>query len=358
MNSIQQAEYITINDLEKLALGAAVLGSGGGGDPQYFKLMTEYQMEKHGPIRLMQLHDIVENDLVVPISCVGAPLVTLEKLLNEQEFFKLFNAIDRIKNQKPTILMPAEIGGANAFTPLIAAAILGLPVLDADLIGRAFPELQMSSTFLNGVPISPVVVAGALGESAIIESDNDFIVESIARNVSVAMGSSAIAAMYMMKKEIIKNSVIPNSISKAICIGSIILDARKKKIDPIQCLIDHMQGRLVGAGTITDINQEIKSGFLQGDVTVASLSEEYKIFYKNENLLVSCNGVLQATTPDIIILLERQTGLPITSESLAFGLEVAVAVFPAPSIWKTTKGLNLVGPRYFGYDVEYKPFTG
>ncbi len=359
MNTTQQKKYITIDQLEQLALGAAVLGSGGGGDPHCFKLITQYQLEKHGPIEIISLDQIKPDDLVVPIACVGAPLVLLEKILSEHEFVKIFDNINSFKNKKPTVLMPAEIGGANAFTPLIAAGMLGLPVLDADLVGRAFPQLQMTSTHLNNIPAAPVVVVDSLGNSVTIESGDNFVVESITRNVTIAMGSSVVAALYMMDDKQVSKNVIPGSISQALSIGALILEARKQKVDPIQMLLDHMQGVLLATGTITDINQEIKNGFLQGCVTVVHEMQEQEciVQYQNENLIVTINGVICATTPDIIILLEQHTGAPITSELLSYGIQVSIVAFPAPEIWKTPQGLCLVGPRSFGYNVDYKPLS-
>ena len=43
--------------------------------------------------------------------------------------------------------MSIEIGGMNGIDPLLTAAVLELPVVDADLMGRAFPELQVCSNF-------------------------------------------------------------------------------------------------------------------------------------------------------------------------------------------------------------------
>ena len=40
-------------------------------------------------------------------------------------------------------VMSCEIGGANGLEPLAIAASMGLPVVDADFMGRAFPELQV-----------------------------------------------------------------------------------------------------------------------------------------------------------------------------------------------------------------------
>jgi len=178
----------------------------------------------------------------------------------------------------------------------------------------------MTSTYLNNIPAAPVVVADSLGNSVMIESADSCMVESITRNVSVAMGSSVLAALYMMDGKQVRNNVVPGSISQALSIGALILEARKQKIDPIQMLLKHMQGELLGTGTIIDINQEIKNGFLQGTVTIANETQECIVQYQNENLIVSINDVICATTPDIITLLEQHTGAPITSESLSYGL--------------------------------------
>jgi len=44
-----------------------------------------------------------------------------------------------------------EIGGSNSMTPLRVAIDLGLAVVDADPMGRAFPELQMDTFNIGGV---------------------------------------------------------------------------------------------------------------------------------------------------------------------------------------------------------------
>ncbi len=142
-------KQLSIDDLEDLKLGSAILGSGGGGDPSYAILMAKYLMEKYGPLRTITVNELKEDDLVVPLSIMGAPLINMERLLSGNELDILLKRIEERLQRKPTVLMAAEIGGANAFTPLLAAAKSGLPILDADMIGRAFPELQMSSCYLK-----------------------------------------------------------------------------------------------------------------------------------------------------------------------------------------------------------------
>ena len=72
-------KYLEIEDLEPLARGAAILVSGGGGDPSYEILMARHQMGIYGKIPLLDVSELKDDDLVVPVAFMGAPLISLEK---------------------------------------------------------------------------------------------------------------------------------------------------------------------------------------------------------------------------------------------------------------------------------------
>ena len=63
-----------------------------------------------------------------------------------------------------------------------------------------------------------------------------------------------------------------------------------------------------------------------------------------------------ATVPDLISLVDEDTGQPITTEEVRYGLRVAVVAMPCSSLWNTPQGLAAGGPMAFGYqDVVYSP---
>lgn len=64
--------------------------------------------------------------------------------------------------------MSLEIGGYNSIEPLILGGELGLPVVDCDGMGRAFPQLQMYIPSMYGVSICPCAVVGASGPSEVV----------------------------------------------------------------------------------------------------------------------------------------------------------------------------------------------
>lgn len=349
-------KFITVDDLDALALGAALLGSGGGGDPAVDKLIAQRVLEAYGPARLITCDELADNDFVIPICGMGAPLICVEKIAVGTEFASILQEFERYTHKKPTVLMTPEIGGSNAFAPLCIASIVGLPVLDADALGRAFPELQMSSLNIHKVSPAPAVLADGKGNTVIINASDARAIESIARSITVTFGSSAHIGLYPMSGAQAKKSVVSGSLSRALKLGRAVLQARKNQKDPIQAIVETSQGRCLGIGSISDIEQKIEEGFLKGTVTIKGSDEVIlKLIYQNENLVALHNGTIIATTPDIIIPVDVQTGEAITTESLAYGLRVAVVAMPSDTIWYTNEGLKLVGPKVFGFDVDYKP---
>lgn len=347
----------TSSDLQNMALGSAILGSGGGGDPSYELMSAQYQLEKHGPVDVIPISAISSDDLVVPVGFMGAPLVGMEKIPSGNEFITLIGHLEKILGKKASVLMPIEIGGGNAFVPFSVAGRLGLPILDADMMGRAFPELQMTSCNLNQIPAVPAFIVDRLGNKVVIETDSVMSLEKIARHVAVAMGSNAALSSYLMTGAQAASAVVPGSVSLAVKIGEVVSSAQKKGKDPLQPLLDLTGGVCVGSGKITDIDQKIYAGFLKGKVTICNDAQVLELFYQNEYLIAKSNGDYVATTPDIIMLIEQESGTPLTSESLQYGIKVNVIALPSPGLWQSEAGLDLVGPKYFGYNIEYKPFN-
>ena len=48
----------------------------------------------------------------------------------------------------------------------------------------------------------------------------------------------------------------------------------------------------------------------------------------------------KVTTPDLITVVDDQTGLPITTEALKYGLRVVVLGFPCHPQWRTPRGFE------------------
>ena len=62
-----------------------------------------------------------------------------------------------------------------------------------------------------------------------------------------------------------------------------------------------------------------------------------------------------ATAPDLICLVDTETFIPVTTDGLKYGKRVLVVGLKCYPMWRTPKGIELVGPRYFGIDADYIP---
>ncbi|MBI2810084.1 MAG: DUF917 domain-containing protein [Candidatus Melainabacteria bacterium] len=337
--------FLQNEELEDLAWGAAILGSGGGGDTAYDFMIAKEAIAAVKKVPLLTLEELNGDELIVSMEFIGAPLVYLEKFPSGREFETILSLIEKRFGRKPSAVFPAEIGGGNAFPPIYVAAKWGIPLLDADMLGRAFPELQMCSCALKGISSSPAFIADALGNGCTLEIAEPLALERISRQITVAMGSIAGFSSYPMSGHEAKKALIPGSVSRAVQIGKLM----RITSDPISALLEQEKGERLITGTITEIDQIVEGGFLKGFVTVSDDQRTVRIDYQNEYLIAKEGETMLAATPDILTLLDADSGQPIASEALRYGLRVVLICLPSPAIWKTPEGFALVGPHVFGY---------
>ncbi|MGR2682715.1 MULTISPECIES: DUF917 domain-containing protein [Chromobacterium] len=347
-------------DLDYIALGAAVLGTGGGGNSYLGKLRAREQLRAGRTIEVMSPDALNDEDAIICVAGIGAPTVGFEKIEEGQECLRAFRAVESESKIQARALMTDEIGGSNCFEPMIVAALTGLPVVDADGMGRAFPEMQMSTLAIAGCPVSPFALSDDKGNVVVFRHVISFHwLEKLARASTTAMGCSAGFALAPMTGLEIKNHGVHHTISQAWSLGKQISDARDNKIDPISALLAENNGRLLFKGKISDVSRATSNGFARGQVELDGLDGHsglsMVIDFQNENLIARVNGEVVATVPDLICVLDSESGQPIATEEIRFGLRVSVIVLPASPLLRTPQALDVVGPRAFGYDMDYKP---
>ncbi len=345
--------------LEEIALGATVLGTGGGGDPTIGKLMAQQAVARYGPVSLVRLEEVPDDEWIIPAAMMGAPTVMVEKIPSGTEVVDAFRMLEQRLGRRAFATLSIEAGGINSMIPMVVAATLRIPIVDADGMCRAFPEIQMVTPTLYGVAATPMALADEKGNRVLLETPDNFWTERISRAVTVQMGGSANIALYAMNGAIAKEALIPGSLSLERAIGQTLLTCRQQKRDPVEALLFLLHGRQLAVGKITDVRRRTERGFAHGEVDIVGtqqdLGAQFKISFQNENLVFWKNGQPQVTVPDLITIVDEQTGLPITTETLKYGLRVTVIGIPCHSKWRNQQALELVGPRYFGYDIDYVP---
>ncbi len=348
-----KARFIDVGDLDALAIGCAIYGTGGGGQTQSAVLFAGRAIRQNGPVPLVTFDELDPEGLVMPLGGIGAPTVSEELLHSRGQAQALVDALERRTGRKVVGIMPTEIGGSNGVEPVAWAAELGLPIVDADGIGRAFPEIQMVS--MNVVGLEPTIAAlsDVLGNVVLIDPINAKWTENIARAVTVAVGATALLTVYVYPAPILKPAAVLGSISRSLAVGRSVLESET----PIATACDVLGATILLAGKIIDIERSTAGGFVTGSVVVAGLGEYagrlLRIEIQNENLIAFEDGVAVAMAPDLISVIDSHTGHAIATENLRFGQRVTGISWGCDPLWLTDAGLQVAGPRAFGYPFDY-----
>ncbi len=349
---------LTSDDLEALALGAGILGTGGGGNVYVAKLWIRELLARGNVIRMIDPDDLADDALVVGTGGIGAPTVSFEKLRRGDEETRAVRALEANLGRRFDAVVPVEAGGANSMRPMAVAALTGIPVVDADGMGRAFPELQMTTFHIYGAAATPAAIADEKGNVTVwIEPLDAKELERVARARCVEMGGTAGMADPVLTGAMVKRTAIPRTLSLARRVGAAVLEARERKEDPVDALLAVIGGRLLLRGKIVDVERRTAQGFARGSVRIAESGNgrTLAIDFQNENLVARAGATVLASVPDLICVVQSDDAEPIGTELLRYGYRVSVVVVPAPELLTTTEALAVVGPRAFGYEVDWIP---
>jgi len=206
---------------EAIAVGAGILGTGGGGNPYLGKLHLQRLLrEGAAPPTVVAPEAVPDDALIVTVGGMGAPTVGIERLARGDEWTVALRTLERHLGRQADYLVPGEIGGANATRPLVCAIQTGLPVIDGDGMGRAFPELQMKTFSIYGVKATLAARCDVRHNMAIFPDLPDTAtLERYARAVTIQMGGHAGYAFVPMDGAALKRGVIPHTMILARDLG-------------------------------------------------------------------------------------------------------------------------------------------
>ena len=345
--------------LESLSLGAGILGTGGGGNPYVARIWARGVLDAGATFRIVDPSEVADDARIVGSGGIGAPTVSVEKLRRGDEEFRALRALEAHMGVRFAGVVPMEVGGGNSIRPLIAASQAGIPTVDADGMGRAFPELQMVSFFMYGVAACPAAIADDKEQEVVFTSaPGPKQLERLARTLVVEMGGTAGLALAPMTGAQLKRTGIPRTLSVARDVGAAVRAARGRKADVLDALLAVTGGRLLLVGKIVDVARRTAAGFARGELALSGsgpYGDAMRIEFQNENLVAYVEDQPIATVPDLICIVAADDGEPITTELLRYGQRVAVVGIPCHPMLATPEALAVVGPRAFGYDLDHHP---
>ncbi|MCP5026498.1 MAG: DUF917 domain-containing protein [Actinomycetia bacterium] len=349
--------------IEDLAVGAWILGTGGGGNPHLNLLNVRAQVAAGHRFELESPHELDDDAVVAVVSTMGAPVVMQERLQGTADVARAVEVMAEHTGRAFDAVMATEIGGSNSLQPFMAAAHLGIPVVDADAMGRAFPEAQMTSFAVGGLQPWPLALVDPRGIEAVISQVPTWKwMERTSRALTIEVGSVAATCKAPRTGREVKDWGIAGTVTLSVGLGEIVRRARAGHRDPVHALCEANEGRVVFTGKLVDVERRATDGFLRGFAKLEGLDEwaghTAGLDFQNEWSVAYVDGEPVATVPHLICMLDSVSGEAIGTETARYGQRVAVIVMPSPEVFTTPAGIELVGPRAFGLDLDVvNPFA-
>lgn len=394
--------YVSETDVEWIATGCYILGTGGGGSP-YAHMVRLRQMIRDGAVvRIVSPDDLPDDAQVGCGGGAGSPTVGIEKLEGDAMLQAQEALYKACPGRRATHMISVEVGGGNGLQSMILGAGgpggMDLPAVDGDWMGRAFPTKWQTTpvVFNERQPIwSPIAVTDGNGNTIVMpEAKSDMHVERIIRAALSQMGSAIAMADPPVTGAECRRWAVEHTLSQSWRIGRAVAKARKQnRVDNVaETILEECgpgAGRVLFKGKIVGVERSLRMGHVYGEciIEAADVAEDIeggerpasaggtqfegiiKIPFKNENIAaIRCNGSkvgsettelegeVLGVTPDLISVIDAQNGEALGTPEYRYGLLVIVLGIAASDKWTTERGIEIGGPKGFGMDhLTYKP---
>lgn len=361
-------------EIEDFVRGCTFYGTGGGGLPENGIDSLVSELEKGKEIGWIDINDISDDDLTVCPFLMGSIAPHTEEAIKEMASLGLDTvknkqkdclaiAIKELSNytgKKVDALIPIELGGANTPGCIAAGLITGIPTIDGDYTGRAIPEISQTTPYLYDKPLLPITTVDAWGNICIIKHSTSYpVAERIGKLLSAASYGLTGDAGFLMTGKEVKEVIIPGTLTECYNIGKLIRETRETGKDPITEITKSLGGWVISRGKVVKKEWEDRVGYYWGTHTISGEGEfkgdTTKIWFKNENHICWKNDEVLVTSPDIIIVVDVVTGEPLANPKISEDDNVAVIGLKARPVFRSEKGIGILGPKAFGFDYDYVP---
>lgn len=356
---------LSVLDLVDVARGAAFLGTGGGGDPYVGRMLALNAIHEFGMPEMVSVDSLDDDAFVCTLAMLGAPTVLAEKAASGEEVDLVIRRMEKYQGRKIDAILPIEIGGVNSMVPIMGAARTGLPLIDADGMGRAFPQIQMVSFNIYGISCTPLVIADNHLNTLVVEAYSAQRAEELVRVAAIEMGCSVMMSSYTMTGRDVKRTAVRGTMTLALEIGRAIARGRQKG-NPTEALLAYLRSTeyyqqcdVLFDGKVVDLRRETTRGFAIGHCRLSALdgsARSMEVTFQNEHLVARENGQVRAIVPDLICMIDSETAEPVPVEALKYGQRLKVLGVSAPPILRTPEALAVVGPQGHGLDDPYTNF--
>ena len=258
-------------------------------------------------------------------------------------------------------IVVSELGAYNSPAPLVVAARLGIPVVDGDYSGRAVPEEMQSTPHVYGVASDPLVSVDRWGNTTIVaKAANSYMLERVGRHLSMAGVTGTAVASTAIRAAQMKEILVPWTLTQCLELGRARRLAACRGEDPVDAALKVVNGWRLFEGTVTAKRWEDSGGFMVGtldiDGTGRSAGSSLRAWFKNEIHVTWLDGEPWVCSPDLVTLVNPETGRGYTNTDIDMGDRVAAVGMRGLDVMRQPNALaSASGPAYFGFDIRYVP---
>lgn len=321
---------LTRENGEQMLLGGWFLGGGGGGLPEGGREILNLVL-KTGPVRFVSLEDLAEDDVLVTASLVGSP-ASPDSCVQDKHYQDVYDRFLAACDKPVAAFVTNENGGHSVTNGWMVAAMTGKPMVDAACNGRAHPTGVMGAMGLHAMPgyRSIQTAAGGKGKGEILLSVEGTVEQTSAavRNAATLAGGYVTVLRNPASVAYFRENSAVGCISQAMEVGKL-WQAHMHSADALlEALAQALDCRVLGRGTVENVELKISGGFDVGLVTVDTAEGKLLVDFMNEYMTAEREGCRLGTFPDLVTFIDLDARVPVCSAQIHVGQNVAVVCVP------------------------------
>ena len=204
-----------------------------------------------------------------------------------------------------------------------------------------------------------MAVANVIGDTFIInKAMSEERAESLTRAAAVASYNHVGVVDHVAKWGTLKDNVLKNTLSMCLSVGEIARKAKEAGKNYAEDVAEFLEGKVMFKGKISNVDWEDRDGFTFGNMEIQGhgsyKGDNLKVWFQNENIISWKNGEIFITVPDSINIVDDKNNMPLLNPFGEKGMEVTVFAIRAFEEWRSERGLEVFGPKFFGYDIPYR----
>jgi DUF917 family protein len=321
-----------------ISVGGGLLGAGGGGSVREGSKLVDRILKFGSGVELASVDEIDDGAWGAVIAGMGSPVASKTNPRTYSPTWAMETLAEAL-GFEPAFVIPFETGAGNSLTPMQVAIQKNIPVVDGDPVGRAVPQIDMTTFHLAGIHISPLGLANEDRITAVLRTESPYDMERVARAIASELGGVAAIACYAMQGADMKPYIIRDTTTLCEDIGSAIRRTRERGGDVAEALLERFDAYLLGRGTVAAIESGTRGGFDFGHVEVRG-TLPLDVSFQNENMVAIRDGTVLATVPDLICAVDGE-GTPMTNADIVEGMEITYLGMPAHPAFRTPEAFAL-----------------